>query len=65
MNRNIPIKICPVMSGPDRDVADDGKVECIKHQCVFWITVYTTETHTTQGCAHALQPQMHEGLLRV
>lgn len=58
------IKICPLMSYRDQECT---VTQCVEHECMFWITVYTTENVGTRvnGCAHALQPQMSDGRLRV
>lgn len=51
-------KVCPLMS-------DSGKeILCIEVRCRFWISVYTSELYPVNGCAHALAPQMVDGMVR-
>lgn len=61
--------ICPLMSRPmySRNAQSlyVHEVDCVEGKCQFWITAYTTEGRSIEGCAKALAPQMHEGLLRV
>ena len=66
-------KICPLMSGPTNyerfqsGANDVGAlhVECLENKCMMWITVYTSEGMSNQGCAYALRPKMVSGALRV
>ena len=65
-------KICPLMSRPVGIKHEDGSPDifmefqnCMGSKCQFWIEVFTTELHRTQGCCYELQPQMVDGQLRV
>ena len=59
-------KICPIMSGPDNVHRDDGKVECIENDCMFWQRVYTTEgLMNNPDCIKVLEPMVRDGVLRV
>lgn len=62
-------KICPVMThgiwtNPNEEPIS-GAIPCQQGNCQLWITVYTTENTTTEGCCHELLPQMVDGQLRV
>jgi len=64
-------KICPLMSrhvvfdfGMDKGI-QFREVDCKGSECQFWIEVFTTELHRTQGCCYELQPQMVDGQLKV
>jgi len=54
-------KICPLLSKGPREY-----VSCLRGKCAFWVSVYTTESLQTSGCAISFMPSMNmSGRLQV
>ena len=57
----LPIeKVCPFFSREKRFI------NCLKHKCELWTTIYTTESYPVDGCSlRLLAGQNSEGQMRV